>query len=76
MADEHGLRAVSLAYVDSHVQVEAPLLVEIRGKGIAATVVPFHLRSDAPPYARPILYDQVTVSKVRNQADSGGKFKG
>ena len=59
MADEHGLRAVSLAYVDSHVQVEDPLLVEIRGKGIAATVVPFHLRSDAPPYARPILYTHI-----------------
>ena len=59
MTDEHALRAIALAYVDSHVEVADPLLVEIRGKRIAATVVPYHLRSDAPPYARPIFYSHM-----------------
>ncbi|EFK08021.1 aminomethyltransferase [delta proteobacterium NaphS2] len=59
MTDNHGLRAVALGYVDSHVQMDNPLHVEIRGKRIAATVVPFHLRSDMPPYARPILHSHM-----------------
>ena len=62
MTDERGLRAIALGYMDNHVDVDAPLLVEIRGKRIAATVVPFHLRSDAPPYARPIIYGHMDPS--------------
>ena len=59
MTEKHGLRAIALGYLDSHVEAADPLLVEIRGKEIAAAVVPFHLRSDAPPYARPILYSHI-----------------
>ncbi|MCD6378191.1 MAG: glycine cleavage system protein T [Planctomycetes bacterium] len=57
ITDQHGLRPVALAYLDSDLKEEQSVEVEIRGKRTAAMIVPYHLRSEAPPYARPILYD-------------------
>lgn len=54
--DDHDLRSICLAYLDSDVVVDDGLTVEIRGKAVEAVVVPYHLRSDAPPYARPVIY--------------------
>ena len=48
LTDEHRLRAICLGYVNSHIEVDEPLWVNIRGKAIKATVVPFHLRSGTP----------------------------
>lgn len=76
LTDEHQLRAVCLGYVDSDIEVEAPLLIDVRGKGISAVVVPFHLRSDAPPYARPILHGHASASTVPQEADTTKKVKG
>ncbi|MCD6304844.1 MAG: glycine cleavage system aminomethyltransferase GcvT [Deltaproteobacteria bacterium] len=53
--DEHELRSIALCYIDSDILDEEQLLVEIRGKKADALTVPFHMRSEAPPYARPIL---------------------
>jgi aminomethyltransferase len=53
--DEHGLRALCLAYVDADVLNGDELAVEVRGRSLGAVAVPYHLRSDAPPYARPII---------------------
>jgi len=55
--DEHQLRSICLAYIDSNILDDDRVTIEIRGKFVDALIVPFHLRSDAPPYARPILYD-------------------
>jgi len=55
--DRHELRSIALAYIDSDVPVGMHLHVEIRGKMVDAVTVPFHMRSEAPPYARPILLD-------------------
>lgn len=54
--DEHQLRSICLAYTDSDVIEDDKVTVDIRGKAVDAVVVPFHLRSEAPPYARPIVY--------------------
>jgi len=48
LTDEHRLRAVCLGYVNSDIEVEEPLSVDIRGKAISAMVAPFHLRSGVP----------------------------
>ena len=53
MTDQHKLRPICLGYVDSRIEAEQPVRVEVRGKGLDSKVVPFHLRSDAPPYAPP-----------------------
>jgi aminomethyltransferase len=54
-AEEHLLRSICLAYLDSSVVAGCDVLVEIRGKRVPGQTVPYHLRSEAPPYARPIL---------------------
>ncbi|SCY64356.1 glycine cleavage system aminomethyltransferase GcvT [Desulfoluna spongiiphila] len=54
---EKGRRAICIAMVDSDLREGAALEVEIRGKRIDAVLVPCHMRSDAPPYARPIAPD-------------------
>ena len=54
--EEHGLRSICLAYIDSDIVVGDEVGVDVRGREMAGVVVPYHLRSEAPPYARPIVY--------------------
>lgn len=53
---EHQLRAIGLALLDSRVVEGDEITLEVRGKSLGGMVVRHHLRSDAPPYARPIVY--------------------
>lgn len=53
--DEHALRALCLAYIDSDIQTGENLSVEIRGRSVEALSVPYHLRGNVPPYARPVI---------------------
>jgi aminomethyltransferase len=73
LTDQHRLRAICLGYVDSDIEVDEPLPVDVRGKAIKAMVVPFHLRSDAPPYARPILYGHSATSTLKDDRNSNTK---
>ncbi|ATW25457.1 glycine cleavage system aminomethyltransferase GcvT [Candidatus Formimonas warabiya] len=54
--EETGLRAIGLALVNSDVLVDDQVEVEIRGKKVPAVIPPYHMRGDAPPFARPIIY--------------------
>jgi aminomethyltransferase len=60
--DQHKLRSICLAYVDSHIIEGENLQLEIRGKMVDSLVVPFHLRSEAPPFARPIVVEREAPS--------------
>jgi aminomethyltransferase len=53
---ESGKRAVAMALLNSDIPEQAVVAVEIRGKAAEARVVPRLLRTDAPPYARPLLW--------------------
>jgi aminomethyltransferase len=53
--DEHRTRAIALAYLASHVIDGETVTIDVRGKPTEGEVVKHHLRSDAPPYARPIV---------------------
>ncbi len=57
--DEKGMRAICLAYVDCDLIEDDAVEVEIRGKKIPGVIVPYHMRGEAPPFARPIGYDQL-----------------
>ena len=59
MTDQKGRRAIGLALIDSDLWEGAELEIEIRGKRQGAVVVPYHLRAEAPPLARPILHDHL-----------------
>jgi len=55
--DRRLLRSICLAYIDSDIIEDEKVTLEIRGKAVTAVVVACHLRSDAPPYARPIVLE-------------------
>jgi aminomethyltransferase len=57
ITDVRGMRSIALAYMDCDVVEDDLVSVQIRGKGVHGSVVKWHLRSDAPPLARPILAD-------------------
>jgi aminomethyltransferase len=53
--DDHELRPIALAYLDSRIVEDDEVTVDVRGRAVPALVVPYHLRSDAPPCARAIV---------------------
>jgi aminomethyltransferase len=53
--DQHKMRPICLAYMDSNMVKDEKVQIEIRGKAVDGVVVGRHLRSDTPPYARPIV---------------------
>ncbi len=53
--DQTGKRSICLAYVNSDLAEGSRVGVEVRSKMVEGLVVPYHLRSESPPYARPIL---------------------
>ena len=55
--EDHQLRSIALAYLDSRVLEDDEVEVDVRGKRVPGLVVPYHLRSDAPPCARAIVWD-------------------
>ncbi|MCD4700116.1 MAG: glycine cleavage system aminomethyltransferase GcvT [Phycisphaerae bacterium] len=57
VSDEQAMRSVCLAMLDSNLREGDSVQVEVRGKKTESIIVPYHLRSEAPPYARPILQD-------------------
>jgi aminomethyltransferase len=63
VTDQKRLRSICLAYIDSDIVEGDCLSIDIRGKGVDAVVVPYHLRSEAPPYARPIILDHQPEKK-------------
>ncbi len=54
---ERARRSIALAYLDCDVVENDAVAIDVRGTQVPSLVVPFHLRSDAPPLARPIVYD-------------------
>jgi aminomethyltransferase len=63
VSDHTRRRSICLAYLDSDILDEEPLSVDIRGKRVAAMAVPCHMRSESPPYTRPILFDHGRARK-------------
>lgn len=59
LTEEKQMRSICMALLDSDIVQDTVLEIEIRGKKTDALVVPYHLRSEAPPYARPIMYDNI-----------------
>ncbi len=53
--DQHKMRPVCLAHMDSNIVKDEKVQIEIRGKAVDGVVVGRHIRSDTPPYARPIV---------------------
>jgi aminomethyltransferase len=67
--DHRQLRSICLAYVDSDIVDDDRVTIDIRGKAVDAAVMPFHMRSDAPPYARPIIFDHEVPEEPLPEGD-------
>ena len=64
LIDEKEMRAIGLALLDNHLRKSDRLEIEIRGKRTEGVIVPYHMRGEAPPYARPIQYDHLFHEKA------------
>jgi aminomethyltransferase len=69
LSETHGLRSICLALLDSRLYEGDTVEIDIRGKRCQAVIVPYHMRSEAPPYARPITYDRIHLEKETATAD-------
>ena len=63
LTEEKGRRAICLAIIDCELELGDEIQVEIRGKMSDAVIVPYHMRGEAPPYARPILWDEIRLEE-------------
>ena len=54
--EETAKRSIGLAIVDSDTLEDDEVQVDVRGRRLRAVIPPYHMRVDAPPFARPILY--------------------
>lgn len=75
ITDRSAKRSIGLAYMKSHVVTEFEIEVDIRGKRVPAVVTACHMRQDAPPYTRPILYKKTTVEGPSQVTDYAAKVK-
>jgi aminomethyltransferase len=73
--DEHAQRSIALAYLDCDVVENDIVTVDIRGHEVPGLVVPFHLRSEAPPLARPIVYDHQLPEVELPKGEPAGKAR-
>ncbi len=53
---ETAKRSIGIAMLDSDIQTDDVIYVDVRGKKVKAVVPRMHMSTMAPPYARPILY--------------------
>lgn len=68
--EHHQLRSICLGYIDSDILEDEKLTIAIRGKAVDAVVVKHHMRSEAPPYARPIVFDHKLAEKELPAGDT------
>jgi aminomethyltransferase len=73
--DQQRLRSICLGYVDSDIIEDDKVTVEIRGKAVDGVVVPYHMRGDAPPYARPIIFDYELPAEELPTGDAQTKVR-
>ncbi len=75
--EERGMRAIGLAYIDSDFEEGQRIEIQQRGKTIEGIIVEKHLSGEAPPYARPILFQERIVKRgeqARNLQESAKKL--
>ncbi len=65
-------RAIALALLDAEIACGDGVEIEIRKKRTQGVVVPYHMRAEAPPRARAILWDQLGREIPEGQTVPGG----
>ena len=67
-----GKRAIALALLDADIADGDQLEIKIRKKISQGVVVPYHMRTDAPPQARAIMWDQLghEISQAKQRTEN------
>jgi aminomethyltransferase len=73
--DQRAQRSIALAYLDCDIVEADAVTIDVRGTRVPGLVVPFHLRSEAPPLARPIVYDHALPAPEQPSGDALGKTR-
>ena len=68
ISDKNSRRAIALALINSRIADGDEVDIEVRGKTIRAGVMPYLLRAEAPPYARPITWQMYHQSRQHSDA--------
>ena len=71
--DTTAKRAIGLAYLAQRRLEDDLVEVDIRGKRVQAVIPPYHMRVDAPPFARPIIYKADEEAAAPDTGDRKGK---
>ena len=53
--DTTGKRSIGFAYIDSGITAEDPIHIDVRGKKLAARIVPKHMIQNEPPYGKAVI---------------------
>jgi len=64
VSEVRGRRGICLASVDSDLCEGDEVDIDVRGKKIEAVIVPYHLRTEAPPFARAIPHDRLRQNEA------------
>lgn len=71
--DDTAKRAIGLAYLSSDTLEDDVVEVDVRGRRLRAVIPPYHMRVDAPPFARPILYQSDAAAAAPEGGDRAPK---
>jgi aminomethyltransferase len=63
LTDRSDRKAIGMALIDSDIEDQTEIRIDVRGKRLQAISVPYLLRAEAPPMARPVLW--ATAAKAR-----------
>jgi aminomethyltransferase len=72
MTSRTGRRAIALGYIDAAIRDGETVTIAVQGKELTAVVMPYLLRSEAPPFARPIAPEALNTPShaARQTADA------
>ena len=58
MTEHSDRRAIGMALLDSEIEEQSEIRIDVRGKRLKALTVPYVLRAEAPPTAHPVLWSR------------------
>ena len=70
-SEERGMRPIALAYLDADLKEGKEVEIRQRGRSLKALLVERHLAGEAPPYARPILAEEVSAKGQKPECGRG-----
>lgn len=75
LTDSSTKRAIGLALVDADICLGDSVTIQVRKRLLQGIMVPYHMRADAPPYARAVTWDQLGLPQKETAESQSGPQK-